>query len=264
MSRRVGLVWWFAGLIAVPALSCAADRVSVTANGSTLSGPHGGAGAAVGWLHDFNDRAIAGAEVEYQSIADSHWTLGSLSGSLAGIGPGGRCSVSGEIHAGAGDVGNHAFHYSIVAAGAGCSVAPRLSLQIEDRQIDVDTTHGNLPKITATYAWTPAWQTSIAYANSVSGNLGTELVTVRLDRYSSPWNWFFGGAAGKASPEVVNLKTGIVQPGNTLREGFVGVATPLGKAKLTLVADYLDLGGTRRVTLTANYLVALGGRGRPK
>ena len=135
-------------------------------------------------------------------------------------------------------------------------------MQVEDRQIDVDTTHGNLPKVSATYAWTPALQTSIAYANSVSGNLGTKLVTVRLDGFSEPWNWFIGGAGGKASPEVVNLKTGVVQPGNTLREGFVGVGTPLGRAKLTLVADYLDLGGTRRFTLTANYLVDLGRRGR--
>jgi hypothetical protein len=258
-------IWLLAlSIVAVPAMGESSDRLSVTANGSTLTGPHGGAGVAVGLLHNFSEAAIAGAEVEYQTLADAHWTFGSLSGSYSRGAPGRRWNVSGELHEGAGNVGDHAFHYSIVAVGVGRSLGPRLSLQFEDRQIDVDTTHGNLPKLTASYAWTPGLQTSIAYANSVSGNLGTDLVTLRLDRYSTPWNWFVGGAAGKASPEVVNLKTGVVRPGNTLREGFAGIARPVGNAKLTLVADYLDLGGTKRVTLTVNYIVGLGGRGSPR
>lgn len=264
MKRWLRTKQWVACVALLPAVAFPSDRLSVTANGSTLTGPHGGGGAAVGLLHNFTADAIAGAEVEYQSLADAHWTVGSLSAAFTQGAPGRRWSVSGELHEGAGDVGDHAFHYSILAAGVGYTLGTRASLQLEDRQIDVDTTHGNLPKLTASYAWTPMLQTSVAYAHSISGNLGTDLVSARLDHYATPWNWFLGGATGKASPEVVNLKTGVVQPGNTLREGFVGVARPFGNAKLTLVADYLDLGGTKRVTLTANCIVELGGRGRAR
>jgi len=135
---------------------------------------------------------------------------------------------------------------------------------LEDRQIDVDTTHGNLPKLTASYFLTPALESSIAYAHSVGGNLGTKLLSVRIDRFAAPLNWFAGGATGKASPEVVNLKTGVAQPGQTLKEVYIGASKSLAGAKLTLVADFLDLGGIKRTTLTANYIVELGGRGRAR
>jgi hypothetical protein len=87
---------------------------------------------------------------------------------------------------------------------------------------------------------------------------------VRIDTYSTSLNWLAGAAFGTASPAVLNLETGVVQPGKRLNEGFVGFSTPLSSGKLTLVADYLDLAGIRRATLTVSYILDLGAGGRPR
>jgi len=241
-----------------------ADRLSFSASGSTLTGDRGGGGGSVGWLHNFDPETLAGAEIEYQTISNAHWTFGSLSGSATRGPAGARLSVYGEVHEGAGDIGPHAFDYSIVAVGIIRTFGPRFSLQLEDRQIDIDTTHGNLPKLGATFVWNPRFQSAISYAHSVGGNLGTELVSVRVDGYAGFLNWLGGGAAGKASPQVVNLQTGVVTPGSTLKEGFAGVSKPFAHSKVTLVADYLNLAGIKRTTLTISYVVDLGASGKAR
>ena len=147
---------------------------------------------------------------------------------------------------------------SRAALDPGC----RVSLWIG--QFDVDTTHGNLPKLGASLAWSPQVVTGVAYVRTTSGNLGTNLLSVRIDTYSTSLNWLAGAAFGTASPAVLNLETGVVQPGKRLNEGFVGFSTPLSSGKLTLVADYLDLAGIRRATLTVSYILDLGAGGRPR
>src|SRR5262250_72608 len=95
-----------------------------------------------------------------------------------------RSSFYGEVTLGDGEVnGNDPFDYAISAIGLIHSRPGGLSLQLEDRQIDVDQTHGNLPKIGISYLWNPRLLSTIAYADSVSGNLGTQLWTGRVDVY---------------------------------------------------------------------------------
>src|SRR2546430_12568208 len=50
----------------------------------------------------------------------------------------------------------------------------------EERQIDVDTSHGSLPKVGFSMLWNRQWLASASYAHSVGGNLGTDLGTVRI------------------------------------------------------------------------------------
>jgi hypothetical protein len=158
----------------------------------------------------------------------------------------------------------HSFDYTIVAAGLIQNVTRQFSVQLEDKRIDIDTTHGNLPKLGLQYLWSPSLLTAVTYARSVSGNLGTELGTVRIDHYGKAVNLIVGGAGGKASPAVVNLQTGITQPGATLREGFIGVAKPFARVELTVLGDYLKLADSERITLTVNCTVHLHSRGRSK
>ena len=56
-----------------------------------------------------------------------------------------------EGHEGAGDVGNRAFHYNLAALGLISQLTPELSWQLEERYIDIDTSHGSLPKLGLTY-----------------------------------------------------------------------------------------------------------------
>jgi len=269
MNTRSAPLWIALAAVAGAALPSAAaadsdDRLTFSGNASALTGDHAGGGGAAGWIHNFTDSTLFDVEGEYEALANAHWEFGSLSASTSFGPPGGKLSLSAEAHEGAGHIGTQPFDYRIEAAGIARSFGSHLSLQAEDRQFDVDTTHGNLPKLGASFAWTPAIATGVAYAHTVAGNLGTNLLSVRIDTYSTSLNWLAGAAFGTASPAVLNLETGVVQPGKRLNEGFLGFATPLSSGKLTVVADYLDLAGIRRATLTVSYIFDLGAHGRPR
>jgi hypothetical protein len=257
------MVLLLAGLAVPGAALCSStadDRIALSANGSTLSGTNGGGGGSLGWLHNFDTDALASVAVEHQGIANSQWTFGSILGSLGSTRDGTHYSVYGEIHEGAGDEGARAFHYQIEAAGVTATYFHRLSAQLEDRQIDVQPTHGNLPKLALSYQWNPHVLTSASFASSVSGNLGTHLGGLRLDYYAAKLSFLAGVAYGQASPVVLNIDIGLVIPGRRLKEGYVGVSKsfPRVRGELALVADYLDLSGSRRGTLTLNYIFHVG------
>jgi hypothetical protein len=239
------------------------DRILLSANGSTLPGTNGGGGASIGWLHNFDTDTLAGVAAEHQGISVAQWTFASVNGSLTRELGGARYSFYGDAHEGAGDNGPHAFKYSIVAAGVFGTYFHRLSAQLEDRQFDVDTTHGNLPKLGLSYLWNLHLLTTVSYAHSVSGNLGTHLTSGRIDVFGPQVNFLAGVAFGQVSPTVLNLNINL--PGKTLNEGYVGVTKPLRhlRADLTLVVDYQDLSGSGRVAVTLNYIFHFGHHGKP-
>ena len=241
--------------------STSEDRIVVSANGTTLTDTNGGGGASLGWLHNFDASNLAGIAVEHQGLSDAQWTFASLNGSTA-VGPADqRYNFSGEAHEGDGHDGVRAFHYRIEAVDVAGTFDSRLTALIEDRRIDVETTHGNLPKVGLTYLWSPHVQTSVAYQYSVSGNLGTRLPSGRIDTYWATVNLFGGGAWGPTSPILFDLPTGLVPVARQFREGYVGAAKPFPKLRstLTLVADYEDLSGSKKTSLTLSYIFHVGG-----
>ncbi|MGQ0833748.1 MAG: hypothetical protein ACT4O5_02310 [Gammaproteobacteria bacterium] len=241
------------------------DRLILGASGSTLTGASGGGSASVGWLHSVNAGTLIGVGVDYQTIADAHWTFASVTGSLTrGAESSAPLSLYGEIHEGSGRIAGRNFNYSILAIGASRTIAKGLYLQLEDRQIDVDTTHGNLPKLGLSYLWNPRLLTGLSYAHTVGGNLGTELLSARMDYYGKGLNFLAGGAVGQAAPAVFNLQTGVTTPGPTLKQVFLGFAKPYSRAELTLVGDYLDVADSERVTLSLSCIVHLRARGASK
>lgn len=219
------------------------DRIAFSANGSSLTNTGGGGGASAGWLHNFDADTLVGVAAEYQALSVSHWRFGSLSGSMT-RGPGDqRYTLYGEIHEGAGHDGPHAFDYHIEGLGVTGTYFHRLSATLEDKQIDVETTHGNLPKAQLAYLWNPRFQTTVGYQHSFGGNLGTRLTTARIDVYASQVSFLAGAAVGQASPSVLgNLLT---LGAHDLREGYVGVIKPFPKLRgdLTFIVDYQRLSG---------------------
>lgn len=280
---------WAAGIACATFVGTAAagtdDRLVFSADGSTLSEGSGGGGGSAGWLHNFSVDTLGGAAVEYQTIANAHWTFGSLTASTTSGPADARLSIYGEVHEGSGDIGTNErlvvtdelrgatteqerqqpifvqelrrFDYSTVALGLIRTFGAHFSVLLDDRQIDIDTTHGNLPKLGMTVVWGPRVQTAVAWQHSVSGNLGTNIGSLRIDGYAKPLNWLIGGAYGQATPAVVNLQTGIAQPGSTMKEAFVGASKTLGRSEVTLVADHLVLAGIKRETLTLSYIFDL-------
>ncbi len=137
-------------------------------------------------------------------------------------------------------------------------------MQLDDRRIDVETTHGNLPKVGASYLWNPHLLTTVSYTQSVSGNLGTRLAAARVDLYGPSVNWLAGVSFGQASPVIVlNFQTGLEVPAGHLKEGYVGFSKPFPRwrSELLLVADYQSLAGENHATLTLNYVFHVGSAG---
>jgi hypothetical protein len=267
LAIAAAVAGWLAPPTAVRADSTQApvsdDRIVLSVNGSTLPGTNGGGGGSAGWLHDFDADTLAGVAVEHQVLSAAHWTFGSVNGSLTRDLGDARYRFYAEAHEGAGDDGPRAFNYSIEAAGIIGTYFNRLSAQLEDRQFDVETTHGNLPKLGLLYLVNPHILTTVSYAHSVSGNLGTHLTAARIDAYTAKVNFLAGVAFGQVSPTVLGLL--FVVPGKTLSEGYVGVTKPLAhsRGELTLVVDYQDLSGSNRVAVTLNYLFHIGHHGKP-
>jgi hypothetical protein len=239
------------------------DRLSFMGNGSWLPDDHGGGGGSVGWLHNFTETTLTDAEVEYESLVNAHWTFGSLTASTGFGPPDGKFSLYAEAHEGSGDIGPKPFDYAVEAAGVARTFGSHFSMQVEDRQFDIGTSHGNLPKLSASVLWNPHLLTTVSYSYTVGGNLDTELLSGRIDVYSPAVNFLAGCAFGPGTPAVLDLATGNVQPGKRIDEGFAGLAKPLPRGTLTLVADYQDVAGTRRTMLTLSYIVPIG-RGNPK
>jgi hypothetical protein len=248
--------------LAAPALSKAApgadDRLALALNGSTISHADDGGGGSFAWLHNFNANSILTVGGEYQTIAHSHWSFGTLNVTLGGGSAEHRSTFYGEARVGSGNDGVQPFDVRQYQVGLIQNVTHQFALQFEDKQIDIARTRGNLPKFGLQMLWSPRLLTQVAYSHSVSGNLGTRLGSARVDYYGKGFNIIAGGAGGKASPDIVDLH-GLLQPGLTLREGFAGVGKTFSRVDLTLLGDYIKIGETERVTVTLTGIVHLRG-----
>jgi hypothetical protein len=238
--------------------SASENRLILTANGSTLTGASGGGGGEIAFVHTFSPGTTLGVAGDYQAIAGSHWQFGSLNGSVGFGSAADKWTLYAEGHAGSGNTGTHPFDYGVYAAGVSGTFSGRYTLQLETRQIDIDTSHGNLPKIGVAVLATRRLLASVSYARSVTGNLDTDLLTARLDHYGTTINWLAGVAGGHAAPAVVNLNTGATGPAPRLREGFVGIVRTWPRTELSLLGDYLDLSGSKRYTITLSCTLHLG------
>jgi hypothetical protein len=246
-----------------PAPAAATDeRLVFSADGSTLSGGGTGNGGSGTWLHHFDADTVLGAGAEYQQIENAHWTTGTLSASF-GLGQNPvKSHAYAEVHEGAGDIGAHAFHYSLVAAGFLGTLTPRFSVQLEERRIDIDTSYGNLPKVGLSFQATPELIATASYAHSAGGNLGTRLSTLRLDYAAGGLSGMAGVVWGPAAPAVYDLFGLNVAPAASLTEGFVGIGKTVGRTAWLLVGDHQNVAGTTRTTVALTCAVSLPARGQ--
>jgi hypothetical protein len=103
---------------------------------------------------------------------------------------------------------------------------------------------------------------SASYADTVGGNLGTHLTTLRVDYAGRALNALGGAAGGRAAPAVLNLLGQIVRPSPKLTELFAGVGSSFGRSDWQLLADYQDVEGFKRTTITLLCTLHLDGRSR--
>jgi hypothetical protein len=229
------------------------NRIIASGDWETLntSGAHTGSGGSLGYLGQPSASTLIGIAGEYQTLAGVHWEFGSLSGSYShALTRTTLWDISAEVHEGIGQAGSMHFVYGIEAFGGGLSLPSEVSLSAEDRQIDVDTSHGSLPRLGVSKGWGQHWLTSIAYADSVTGNLNTDYGLARVDFLSAPIRLLAGASFGHVSPAVLDIE-GIQRPqAQQLREYFVGVTRPSRLVDISLLGDRIDLATLRRYTVT--------------
>ncbi|HEY6823667.1 MAG TPA: hypothetical protein VI195_04465 [Steroidobacteraceae bacterium] len=260
LARAAPLALGVTLLLARPLIATAAeDKLVFSGNGMTLTGDHGGGGAAATWIRQFDSGSLFGLGLEYQQIYNSHWTNNTFNGALK-LGTDIKTSLYAEAHLGSGATAGEPFDYRNIAGGFISAVTPWLSVQLEERYIDIEPSHGNLPKIGLSFQLDPKVLGSVSYAQSFGGNLGTKLGTARLDYASTEFSWLLGAAYGPVSPRVLNLIGQEVGPPKTLKEGFVGAGKSFGRTDWLLIGDYQDLEGFKRTTVTLNCTVHLGKR----
>jgi len=231
------------------------DRLSLMAAGHQLTNTDGGWGAGALWLHNFSADTLFGLGAESQTIGEARWTFGKLSFNHGFGESQDRTNVYFESSTGSGHDTLHNYDYLIGAVGVYQSLTKQLTLQLEDKQINVDTSHGNLPKLGLQYLWSPHFSTSLAYAYSVSGSLDTKLAMARVDGYMKTMNLFAGIANGQAAPIVTGLPPGTPVPGFILHQYYVGAGRTFSRADATAVIDYVRLGTSNHWTLTFNAML---------
>ena len=222
------------------------DRLTFSGDGATLTNTDGGGGGSVGYLHGFSPALLVGAGAEYQKLYTADWAFGSLNAAyshpLTATTVG---NIHGEIHEGSGHSAGESFRYGIEALGVGSSIPGGFALDLEERQIDVFTSHGSLPKVSLAKAWGTRWLTSVSYAYSFGGNLNTNYSLARVDYYGAFLNLLAGGSVGRVNPVVLGIN-GVLE-GHALHshEVFAGVTKRFGRFDLSLLGDYIDLEGNK-------------------
>ncbi len=238
------------------------NRLILSADGESLTGTNGGAGGSINYLGQPNANALLGIGAEYQRLSTSNWEFASFTGAYGNkFDTNWRWNVRGEAHEGTGRnssaLGSSSFDYSIVAAGGGLTTPVGLSFDLEERQIDVSTSHGSLPKITLTQPIGRHLLASLAYAQSFGGNLDTSYGLARVDIFGNGYSFIAGGSLGRVTPAVINIQGILLVEARHLSEVFLGVTKTIAHVDLTLLGDDQDLEGIKRVTLTLNITVHL-------
>jgi hypothetical protein len=238
------------------------DKLTLTGSRSTFQDTDDeGGGGSLNWLHYFTPDVIFGIGAEHQFVEDALLTYGSMRFALGHGESASRFNIFAEAHYGEGDDNGREFDFGVGVLGISQSLTSKFSVQLETRQIDIDTSRGNLPKLGLTYVWTPRFMTQVSYAQSVSGNLGTELVAGRMDYYG-PVHLMLGGSSGQANPSVLVLQPGITLPASDSTQGFLGFGKTFGRGEVMLLGDYLEVAGSEKITVTLSFTAYLGSRGR--
>jgi hypothetical protein len=239
------------------------DRLTLNGSGSRQLHVDDGGGASLNWLHYFTPDAIFGLGGEHQFISDAKLNFGSVRGAWSTGAPGSRWSILGEANIGQGNDGKNDYDYSVVAVGVSRALSTKFYVELEEKQFDIDTTHGSLPKLGLTYVWSPHLLTYVSYAYSIGGNLGTKLTSARIEYYLPQVTLKAGGATGRADPSVlVNDPLLGALPAVKSKQGFIGVGKTFKRGEVQLISDYLKTGDSKKITVTLSLTAYLGNRGR--
>ncbi len=242
----------------LPTAACA-DQLSLGLDATRVA-PVSGGGATVDWLHDDGGSARWDLGLTYQRIGSSHWHFGTVGSAWVGTAPPARrWTASASASVGTGRTEGRTFDYQDISASLSRGLAAALTVSARDRQIDVDTAHGNMPAVSLEFVGGTRWLARAEFEKSVSGNLGARIAMLRLDHLARRLGASVGVGVGRVVPVVAIVPsiapTPVNPPVQTLHDAFIGLAWQLGGSKILATLDHLRLGSEVHWTLTLNYAI---------
>jgi hypothetical protein len=268
MNRTIALLSFsLTWLCSLPGQVSAADvdarppnRLTLTASGSRQEDVDDGGAGSLNYLHYITPNALFGLGGEHQFIGDATLTFGSARAAWGRGEPRSRTTLFAEAHYGDGDDDGRKYDYSVYVLGINQALTTKLSVDLEAKEFDIDTTTGTLPKLGVSYLWSPRLLTYVSYAKSFGGNLGTELTSARIDYYGSFLNLKMGASTGRANPAVLVPVNGVTLPATESKQGYIGVGKTFSRGEVQLIGDYLETGEVEKATLTLSFTAFLGAR----
>lgn len=223
-------------LLLLAATASAQDAIVVAIDADHLRDGDGG-GASVYWIRP---RSYAGAT--FFSLSGARWAYATLGGTLRASA---RTTLNAEVNAGRGEDDRGDFGYLLVRGGATQElVAKRLYAEAEWLQADVARRQNGIARIGATYLPRPPLTLRGSLYQSLSGDDGTTLVTMRGDYDLGRMIAIAGFTTGRATPVLLQQSGS----GTThVREAFGGVAIGGWTIIATVGEDRQRLSLSRRI-----------------
>jgi PAS domain-containing protein len=219
---------------------------------SLSTGPAGGAGD-VEWLHSLSSGASLKLGASSHALAGARWTYARAGATLK---PGSRATLHAEADLGRGADAGRAFSYRAFRGGLAYEVIDtRLVLEAEDQLVDIHGTVGNVVKLGFTAIPWRSLSAKAAVQGTTSGNVDARCWMLRLDHQTRRFGAFAGVSAGRSRP--VLLQIGVKGPSQALREVFGGASIPVGRLRVVLALDLLELGSVRRGAVLMSWRVPI-------
>lgn len=216
------------------------------------TGSRGGTGE-IDWLRVLSPRQSLNVGASSFSLAGTQWAYGRLGTTLK---PASRTTLHAETELGRGREAGKGFGYKSLRGSLAYEVLEkRLVFEIEDRYLQIQQISGNVLKIGASFLPSASLSVTAAAHGTTSGNVDTRVLVLRVDREGKAFSAFAGVSAGRSRPVLVELAA--TGPAQGLRQAFGGVGIPVGRLRLIMALDWLDLGEVRRGSLMMSWKLPL-------
>lgn len=203
-------------------------------------------------------RWLAGASAS--RLGDGRWAFGTL----GLVRSAGTTVWNGDLKWGRGRRDGESFDYRQIAlAWTRVMAGGAAALTVESRYLDIDRSRGNLVRTALRLAPHARLTGELAFQRSTGGNLGTEIVSLRLDFVPAPRFALIAGAAdGHTRPEVVGIIASDpdTAAGDGYRLAFAGLSFPIRRLGATLLFERQRIAGSRRAAISLVLRAPLGPR----
>src|SRR5689334_13151466 len=235
------------------------NSILVTASADRFNSGDLGSNASLDWIHHFASRPglqrTHTLGVAAFSAGDSRWSFAKLG---AAYSLSDSITVQGQASVGGGKAAGEGFGYQVYDSSVSAKVDPRAYIRLGHQFYQIAGSRSHLLKPGLVLVPTHRVQADLTYARSVSGNIGSQFFSARIDFSTRTIDWLGGFSAGDSTPANLNLEIGSTSHTQNFRDVFMGASFRLPQSVLTVMADFLDTQPGNRSRLTIAWKVPIG------